>query len=84
MTKTRDLTLPGLKFGLTICQVCDREVCFYKGNKRILSHCVPVPGEFIKKWGHQVPATNGTRCPGAGQKRIIRLLRCVEQYGIHS
>lgn len=63
MLKRHDLANDGLRFDWTICQVCNRFVCYYKSTKNLLSHMSNGTGE------------PGVRCVGAGRKRAVKVLR---------
>jgi len=65
-----------LAFDFTICQVCDRPVCFRKSTLKVMYHHLPKEG-YRLVYGMPVPLTKSVKCPGSGQKRVLKLLKGV-------
>lgn len=74
-----DLVNHGLAFDWTICQVCNRHVCYRKSTLKVMHHHLPTEG-VDRKYGWPIPKTKSTRCEGSGQKRVMKLLRSVTLY----
>lgn len=77
--RTWEFDMDHLKFDWTICQVCDRPACFYKSTLKLLRHHVPVEGQddvdWVGSFGWPRYETTSIRCPGSGQKRVLKVLR---------